>query len=62
MSTACIPGAHTKEKPSKISNITCAILFFHQKKIKHTLESTSLDETKKVKVQNTELFNLKCVT
>ena len=37
---------HTKEKPSKISNIAFAILPFHQKKYGHTLdETTTLDET-----------------
>ena len=67
---------HTEEKPSKIYNITFAILTFYQKKkswmiILSTMESIYLDESIKCasrwfilaqRTQNLEFVSLKCVT
>ena len=63
---------HTKEKPSKISIITFAILPFYQEKIlKQNDQSTALDESIKSAsrwfilaqiTQNLEFVNLKCIT
>ena len=69
---------HTKEKPSKKSNITFAILPFYQKKIlkmklnghpllslmkpSDVLQNGFNINKKKKKMQNLELVNIKCVT